>query len=119
TIRAVRAGKHVIVEKPMALNIGQADRMIRAAEAAQKKLFVHQNYRFFPEFLHMREVIESGVLGKLFHIRAYVSSFSRRNDWQTLAKNGGGLLNNHGAHTIDQLLNLVPARVVDARGDLR
>jgi scyllo-inositol 2-dehydrogenase (NADP+) len=80
---------------------------------------VHQKYRFLPEFIHMRVVIRSGVLGKLFHIRAYVTSFSRRNDWQTLAKNGGGLLNNHGAHTIDQLLSLAPGKVIDVCGDLR
>src|SRR5438552_184987 len=65
SIRALKAAKHVVVEKPMALSLSEADRMIRAAESAQKKLFVHQNYRFFPEFLHMREVIASGVLGKV------------------------------------------------------
>jgi predicted dehydrogenase len=119
TIRALKAHKHVVVEKPMALGVAEADRMIRAANECGRKLFVHQNYRFFPEYLHMRDVISSGVLGKLFHIRAYVSSFSRRNDWQTLSRNGGGLLNNHGAHTFDQLLQLAPGRVSQVWGDLR
>jgi predicted dehydrogenase len=119
SIAAMKAGKHVVVEKPMAMSVAEADRMIRTAEQTGQKLFVHQNYRFFPEFLHLRETIDSGILGRVFHIRNYLSNFARRNDWQTLARNGGGVLNNTCPHFIDQLLQLLPGEVVDAWGDLQ
>ncbi len=118
-IAALRAGKHVVVEKPMAVSLGEADAMIAAAEKAKRKLFVHQNYRFFPEFLHLKDVIDSGLIGRVFHIRNYISSFARRNDWQTLAKNGGGVLNNTGVHFLDQILQLLPGKVTQVMGDLQ
>jgi scyllo-inositol 2-dehydrogenase (NADP+) len=116
---ALRGGKHVVCEKPMAMSLRQADGMIRAADEANKKLFVHQNYRFYPEFLHLKETLDSGQLGRLFHVRCYTSSFARRNDWQTLAKHGGGVLNNTVIHFLDQILQFLPGRVTRACGDLQ
>jgi len=117
--KAFAAGKHVVVEKPMAMSITEADEMIQAANAAGKKLFVHQNYRFFPNFNHMKATVESGIIGKVFHVRNYSSGFSRRNDWQTLNKNGGGVLNNTCPHNIDQALQILNSPVLQVMGDLR
>ena len=117
--RTLRAGKHVIVEKPMATSLAEADAMIRTATESGRELFVHQNYRFYPEFLHLRETVDSGLIGRLYHIRNYISAFNRRNDWQTLAKNGGGQLNNTAVHFLDQILQLLPGTVTAAMGDLQ
>ena len=119
TRAALRAGKHVVCEKPMAMSLDEADAMIAAADAAQRKLFIHQNYRFYPEFLHIKQVLDSGQLGRLFHVRCYMSAFARRNDWQTLAKHGGGVLNNTVIHFLDQILQLLPGRVTRVCGDLQ
>lgn len=117
--KALRAGKHVIVEKPMAMSLAEADGMIRTADETGQKLFVHQNYRFYPEFLHLKEVIDSGVIGRVFHVRNYITNFARRNDWQTLARNGGGVLNNTCVHFLDQILQLLPGKVTQVLGDLQ
>jgi predicted dehydrogenase len=93
--------------------------MIRTAEETGRLLIVHQNYRFFPEFLHLKEVIDSGLLGRVFHIRNYITGFTRRNDWQTLSRNGGGHLNNTCIHFLDQILQLLPGRVEHVMGDLQ
>jgi len=119
TIAALKAGKHVVVEKPMAMNVEEADRMIQTARETGKKLFVHQNYRFFADYNFMKETIESGILGRVFHFRNYINAFSRRNDWQTLAKNGGGVLNNTCPHFIDQILQFLGAPVKLVVGDLQ
>jgi len=119
TIAALRSGRHVLVEKPMAMDLRQADRMIAAAKAARKKLFVHQNYRFNQEFKHLKEVIDSGVLGRLFHVRGYWLGFARRNDWQTLRKYGGGVLNNTCPHIIDMALQFVGWPAKKVFGDLQ
>ncbi len=119
TLAALKSGRHVIVEKPMAMNVREADRMIAAARAARKKLFVHQNYRFNQEFRHLEGVIDSGVLGRLFHIRGHWLGFARRNDWQTLRKYGGGVLNNTCPHIIDMALQFVGWPVKKVFGDLQ
>lgn len=119
SIKALKAGKHAVVEKPMAMNVAEADQMIQAANQTGNKLFIHQNYRFFPDYNYMKETVESGILGKVYHLRNYISSFSRRNDWQTLAKNGGGVLNNTCPHFVDQVLQLLGSPVKQVVGDLR
>jgi len=108
-----------VVEKPMAMSVAEADAMIKAAQAAGKRLFVHQNYRFRPEFTHLKEVVDSGILGRIYQIRQTLFSFVRRNDWQTLAKNGGGVLNNTCPHFIDQILQLMGGTVTQVMGDLQ
>jgi scyllo-inositol 2-dehydrogenase (NADP+) len=107
TIAALRAGKHVLVEKPMGLSLAEVDAMIAAAEASGQILTVHQNYRYAADFLKIKEVIASGVLGRVIQISMTVHQFSRRWDWQTLKEYGGGILNNHGTHVIDWALLLI------------
>jgi len=118
-IKALAVGYHVVVEKPMALNVTDAETMIQSAKHTGKYLFVHQQHRFKRSFRHIEEVIASGILGKIYHIRNYISGFRRRNDWQTLVKNGGGELNNTGVHYLDQIVQLVGSPFVQAMADLR
>jgi len=119
TKKAFAAGKHVVVEKPMAMSVAEADAMIKASQTAGKRLFVHHNYRFRPEFVHLKEVVESGILGRVYHIRQCLFSFVRRNDWQTLTRNGGGVLNNTGTHFLDQILQLMGGTITQVMGDLQ
>lgn len=119
TIAALKSGRHVVVEKPMALGTAGATRMIKAAEAADKKLFVHQNYRYNQDVRHVQEIIKSGILGKVFEIRIRVLHFTRRNDWQTLQKYGGGTLNNTCPHSIDAALLLLESPVRSMFSDLK
>lgn len=101
SIHAMHAGKHVLVEKPMAPDLAQVDAMIAAADETGRILTVNQNYRYSTEFQKIKQIVESGVLGRILQIRIAAHSFARRWDWQTLKRFGGGLLNNHGAHVID------------------
>ncbi len=103
---ALAAGKHVICEKPMAVSLTEADAMIDAARRADRVLTIFQQRRYEPSFVKVREIIASGVLGRIVQIRMAESRFSRRWDWQTLQKFGGGSLNNTGPHLLDQALQL-------------
>ncbi|MCB8942216.1 MAG: Gfo/Idh/MocA family oxidoreductase [Ardenticatenaceae bacterium] len=107
TVAALQAGKHVMVEKPMALTIADVDRMMAAAKTADRLLTVNQNYRYQPDFRKVQEVLASGKLGEVVQIRVAVHQFGRRWDWQTLTEYGGGILNNHGVHWLDMMLQLV------------
>lgn len=119
TIASLKSGRHVIVEKPMAMSTREATRMIKAAEDAGKKLLVHQNYRYNPDVRHIQEIIKSGILGRVFEIRIRVLGFARRNDWQTLQKYGGGNLNNTCPHFIDAALLLLDSPVKRMFSDLQ
>ena len=118
-IAALDAGKHVVVEKPMCMNIAEADDMIRAAHRNGKKLLIHHNMRFGRIYTYLRQLIDSGMIGRVFHIRHHNAGFNRRNDWQTLARNGGGVLNNTVSHSLDVILSILDAKVTGVLGDLQ
>jgi predicted dehydrogenase len=104
---AFKAGLHVMLEKPMAQNVANAEAIARAATKARRVLTVYQPRRLEAGFQQLLHVVGSGRLGKAYHARIQLNGFARRNDWQSLLKYGGGMLNNYGAHTIDQLLQLI------------
>lgn len=106
SIKALQAGKHVLVEKPMATSVAEADAMIAAAKQSGKVLSIYQVRRFDPAVQTLQKILNSGKLGPLHFVRLAGYNFSRRRDWQTLKKFGGGQLNNWGAHLVDQALVL-------------
>jgi len=119
---ALKAGKHVLSEKPVVTRFRDMDRLLAAAKAAKAKgvLFtIHQNARLASDLLHVKEIMRSGVLGNIFNIRRGSYGYGRRNDWQTLRKYGGGNLNNNGVHMIDQVVQLLDSPVKDVFGDLQ
>ena len=112
-IDAMRAGKHVLVEKPFATSLEDADAMIAVSQETGRILTASQNSRYAPDFLKIREVFDSGVLGDILTVRIAWHRFTRRWDWQTLKEFGGGELNNSGSHVIDQALLLIGDAEVD------
>jgi predicted dehydrogenase len=106
-IAAMQAGKDVLVEKPFAPSLAEADSMLAVAQSTGRVLSGSQNSRYAADFLKVREVLDSGKLGRILQVRINWHSFRRRWDWQTLKEFGGGSLNNDGSHAIDQALLLL------------
>lgn len=108
TIDALNAGKHVIVEKPMALSTRDADRMIETAEERGLKLSVcHQN-RFNPTIQRLREALEEDRFGRLVHAVASVrwnrnDDYYNMDNWHGTLELDGGILMNQCIHNIDML----------------
>ena len=104
-LAAIRAGKHVLVEKPGAISTEQADELIDAARAASVRVRVGFNHRFHPALLQARSLYESGALGPLMFIRGRYGHGGRvgyDREWRadpTLS--GGGELIDQGVHLID------------------
>jgi len=71
TIQAMEAGCHVLVEKPMALSVQDADSMIAIAREKQVKLCTNHNYLFKPSVLRARQLVDSGAVGKVVHAHTY------------------------------------------------
>lgn len=112
-VTALEAGKHVVCEKPFGLSVVEVDSMIVVAKAAGKLVVPFQNRRYEDSYVKVKEIISSGVLGKIVHIRIAQHGFGRRWDWQTLSEFGGGQLHNNGPHILDQALGLYETVGVD------
>ena len=70
TIAALKAGRHVLVEKPMATSSAEAQRMVDTAKKCEKLLMVDQSQRLYPAHVKAKEVIDSGILGRILHVTA-------------------------------------------------
>ena len=110
-VAAFAAGRHVLLEKPMAVSVAEARSIAQAARRAKRVLTVYQPHRLMAYHQEIKQVIQSGKLGQIYHVKRASFGWGRRNDWQTLQKFGGGMLNNTGAHFIDQVFDLTGSDV--------
>jgi scyllo-inositol 2-dehydrogenase (NADP+) len=118
-IKALKAGRHVLTEKVMCLNAAEADAMIQAAKDSGKMLTVFHNRRWDSDFLTVRKVIDSGMLGDVFLIESTVTNYAEPFGWRAVKKHGGGQLYDWGAHLLDQAIQLVPADPVTVFAELQ
>jgi scyllo-inositol 2-dehydrogenase (NADP+) len=118
-LQAMKGGRDVLVEKPMALDLAGADKLIAAAKKLGRKLYVRQNRRFDVPFVQAMEIVRSGKIGKLFAVQLRQGGFQRRADWQTLKKFGGGQLLNWGPHLVDWAVQFVGGKAADVWADLK
>lgn len=106
TILAAKAGKHVLVEKPMAMNVAECERMIEACTQHNVKLMVGHMLRLSPLLQRARQLVDSGGLGRIVHAQAdfiYDGRLSARG-WLTERKTaGGGPIFDVGVHCLDSL----------------
>jgi predicted dehydrogenase len=77
TLSALQAGKHVLVEKPIALNIDNAQKMIQAANDSKRVLMVGHVLQYHPAFLALKDMVEKGALGNLRHIYSNRLNFGK------------------------------------------
>jgi predicted dehydrogenase len=104
-IEALRAGKHVLCEKPLARNAEEGRKIVDAARAAKRHLATGFNYRFYPAIVTARGILDSGRIGELDHVRSYAghpggSEFTH--PWVHDVKvMGGGALVDNGIHILD------------------
>ena len=121
-VKALRGGKHAIVEKPMEVSLAACDRMIAAERETGNKLAIISQHRFDHATVFVKDAVSSGKLGKLvladmsvkwFRTQQYYDSGDWRGTW---AMDGGGCLMNQGVHTVDLLQYLAgPVESVYAR----
>lgn len=107
TIDLLEHGLNVVCEKPFAQSYLEGTQAIRAARKAGKMLDVFQQSRFAPYYVRIKEILESGKLGKPIQINISFDGFARRWDWQTSRDFGGGNVRNTGPHPLDQAMDLL------------
>ncbi len=101
--RAMRAGKHVLCEKPPALNAAQAEEVSRVARETGRTYMACQNLRFNPEIALLRQMISNGELGEVYYAKAgMVRRRGSAGGWFTRKElSGGGALVDIGVHVLD------------------
>ena len=113
TVNALEAGCHVLVEKPMAVHVGEADTMIQAAKDAGRLLAVNFQHRHRPEVRAVYALIREGRLGKVQHIDMTMAWPRRRNYFRkalwrgTWTGEGGGVSMNQAPHNLDLLCHFL------------
>jgi scyllo-inositol 2-dehydrogenase (NADP+) len=116
---ALEAGKDVLVEKPMCCTYAEALSLKGIAGKSSGNLYVRHNRRFEPGFQHIREIMDSGILGEVYEIKLRRVGYQRRDDWQTIKKYGGGQLLNWGPHIIDHGLQFLESPLKSIWSDLK
>ena len=116
--RAARAGKHVLVEKPLEIDLDRATRLVQACESAGVTLAVMLQHRLREAALGLKALLDAGELGRLVSASASVRWWRAQGYYDepgrgTLARDGGGVLITQAIHTLDLLLSLtgLPERV--------
>ena len=108
TIAALRAGYHVLCEKPMALTVKDCDRMLAVAKDAKRKLLVAQCVRFTPEYAFVRDLVESGKYGKVVaaDFTRYIAPpkwSAKGSNWFFDERKSGGVLFDVHIHDLDYI----------------
>ncbi len=112
TIAALEAGKHVICEKPVAMNAAELQEMMDTAKRVGRVFTVHQNRRWDRDYQMVRQTVQSGKIGKLYSIESRVHGQNGiLFGWRNKKVPGGGVLRDWGVHMIDQLLDLIDEKV--------
>lgn len=112
-IRAMAAGKHVVCEKPVAMNSTELQEMIDASRKYGVIFTVHQNRRWDEDFRIVRKLFEENSLGRVFRIESRVhGSRGIPGDWRNKKEFGGGMLMDWGVHLLDQLLWMLPGKIL-------
>ena len=121
-VQAARAGRHIVVEKPMALTLEDADRMIAAADAAGVRLFVVKQNRFNVPVVKARQALDAGRLGQLVLGTVRVrwcrdQKYYAQDAWRGTWAQDGGVIANQASHHVDMLgWFMGPVESVHARG---
>ena len=109
---ALAAGKHVVCEKPFALHLADVDRMLAAAGSAERTLTVYQSRRWDPDFVALRQTVESGSVGHPFNLESFIGGYGHPcSYWHSHEPISGGTIFDWGSHYFDWTLLLFRERV--------
>lgn len=108
---AMEMGCDVFLDKPMSNDYESSCRIVQCAENTGRKLMIYHATREIQDCNQIKALIETGKIGELVRIQRSRLGYSRRNDWQSFRKFGGGMLNNYGHHHMDEMLYITGEKI--------
>jgi predicted dehydrogenase len=124
SLAALKAGKHVVCEKPLAMNTGETAEIVKAANKAGTVFAVNYNVRFYPAVLRLRNAVSQGELGDIIHVNgSYLQDWLFKDtdyNWRLLPKEGGHLraVADIGTHWMDTVSFILGAKITQVFADL-
>ena len=113
-IEAIKAGKHVMVEKPVTISSAELQEIIAVSKEYKRVFTIDQNRRVNKDFVLMRRTVEQGLVGKPYVIESRVEgSRGVPAGWRTIKELGGGMMFDWGSHLIDQIMYMISEKVVN------
>ena len=102
TIDAAAAGKHVICEKPLCLNLSEADAMLDACKKANVKLMYAEELCFTPKYVRLKELVDEGALGQIYLVKQSEKHDGPHSPWfWDVSRSGGGVTLDMGCHAFE------------------
>ena len=102
----IKHKKTIILEKPLTPKLADTINLKKLAKKYNTDIIPFFNFRFVEEFEIIKKIINTNLIGEIFLIKRNVSYFNRRDDWQSLLSEGGGIINAAAIHHIDQIIKL-------------
>ncbi len=113
----LRAGKHVICERPLAITTRECEQLVKAAKQKRVLLSAFHNRRWDGDYMTLRRLVEHGAVGDVFHVEIGMGDFSHPGHWwRSEQKVTGSVLHDWGVHLVDWTLGLIPGRVRQVDG---
>jgi predicted dehydrogenase len=111
-LQLMAAGKHVVCEKPLALNHRETDALVEMAAKQRVHLSCHQNRRWDPDYLAIKQALTEGLIGDLFYLETFVGGYDHPcGYWHSDVQVSGGTSYDWGAHYLDWIVGLIPQQV--------
>ena len=124
SLAALQAGKHVVCEKPLAMNTEETARIVKQVRSADRVFAVNYNVRFYPAVLQLRRLVEVGELGEIIHVNgSYMQDWLFKDtdyNWRLLPQEGGTLraVADIGTHWMDTVTFILGTKIVSVFADL-
>ncbi|MBC7958755.1 MAG: Gfo/Idh/MocA family oxidoreductase, partial [Vallitaleaceae bacterium] len=112
SIKALKAGKNVICEKPAMMNSKELEEVMAVSKEVGKLFVVHQNRRWDADFLTIKAIYDQNLLGEIYTLESRVhGSRGIPGDWRQEKEHGGGMLLDWGVHILDQMLMMIDEKI--------
>ncbi|MBC7782443.1 MAG: ThuA domain-containing protein [Burkholderiales bacterium] len=121
SLQVLNSGRHVVTEKPYTITVDEATSLIDTARKVNKMATVFHNRRWDGDFMAIQKVINSGLIGDVFHIECAFGNYGEpKADWWRASKDiSGGAFYDWGAHFVDWILQLIPHKIESISGDFK
>ncbi len=119
TIAAMRAGKHVLCEKPVMMSSAELEEIIAVSKETSRIFYPRQNRRWDEDFRIVKKIYDEQLVGRVFNLECRVQgSRGIPGDWRGQKEFGGGMMLDWGVHLLDRLLFMIPEKVTHVFCDL-
>ena len=116
-LQALKAGRHVVCEKPMAIKTAECDAMIRAARKSRVVLSTYHNRHWDGPIMNAVQQIGSGLIGDVVRVEAHMGTRSKPGEWWRTSKSiSGGILYDWGVHLLEYSLQIIRSEIVEVTG---